>query len=135
MIEVLDITKKPDVPDCGRVRCATRLAWHVRSLGTHHSIRPLESGDGAEGGTRTPTVLLPPAPQAGASANSATSACFSITSTSAPGQARGPVPGRCWPAAWARPDRARPASTATASDLTVASAACGRPAPNWDRAC
>src|SRR5436189_229369 len=29
---------------------------------------------GAEGGTRTPTVLLPPAPQAGASANSATSA-------------------------------------------------------------
>ena len=30
--------------------------------------------DGAEGGTRTPTVLLPPAPQAGASANSATSA-------------------------------------------------------------
>jgi hypothetical protein len=30
--------------------------------------------NGAEGGTRTPTVLLPPAPQAGASANSATSA-------------------------------------------------------------
>jgi hypothetical protein len=29
---------------------------------------------GAEGGTRTPTILLPPAPQAGASANSATSA-------------------------------------------------------------
>jgi hypothetical protein len=27
---------------------------------------------GAKGGTRTPTVLLPPAPQAGASANSAT---------------------------------------------------------------
>src|ERR1043166_5450749 len=31
----------------------------------------------AEGGTRTPTVLLPPAPQAGASANSATSAWVS----------------------------------------------------------
>ena len=31
--------------------------------------------DGAEEGTRTPTRLLPPAPQAGASANSATSAC------------------------------------------------------------
>ena len=30
--------------------------------------------DGAEGGTRTPTVLRPSAPQAGASANSATSA-------------------------------------------------------------
>jgi hypothetical protein len=29
---------------------------------------------GAEGGIRTPTVLLPPAPQAGASASSATSA-------------------------------------------------------------
>jgi hypothetical protein len=29
---------------------------------------------GAEEGTRTPTILLPPAPQAGASANSATSA-------------------------------------------------------------
>jgi hypothetical protein len=36
------------------------------------SLRP--QSDGAEGGTRTPTVLLPPAPQAGASANSATSA-------------------------------------------------------------
>ena len=33
-----------------------------------------ESKDGAEEGTRTPTILLPPAPQAGASANSATSA-------------------------------------------------------------
>ena len=30
--------------------------------------------NGAEGGTRTPTVLRPSAPQAGASANSATSA-------------------------------------------------------------
>ena len=34
-----------------------------------------QSTGNAEGGTRTPTVLLPPAPQAGASANSATSAC------------------------------------------------------------
>src|SRR6059036_1305218 len=34
----------------------------------------LPAKGGAEGGTRTPTVLLPPAPQAGASANSATSA-------------------------------------------------------------
>ena len=33
-----------------------------------------KASDGAEGGTRTPTILLPPAPQAGASANSATSA-------------------------------------------------------------
>jgi hypothetical protein len=33
---------------------------------------------GAEGGTRTPTVLQPPAPQAGASANSATSAWEAI---------------------------------------------------------
>src|SRR5688572_15002200 len=49
----------------------------------HHSIRPATreacaraqaESSGAEGGTRTPTVLLPPAPQAGASANSATSA-------------------------------------------------------------
>ena len=35
---------------------------------------PEGESNGAEGGTRTPTVLLPPAPQAGASANSATSA-------------------------------------------------------------
>ena len=40
---------------------------------------------GAEGGTRTPTRLLPPAPQAGASANSATSA-------SGPVQANGRTP-------------------------------------------
>src|SRR5512135_12785 len=34
---------------------------------------------GAEGGTRTPTVLRPSAPQAGASANSATSAKRQLT--------------------------------------------------------
>ena len=40
---------------------------------------------GAKGGTRTPTVLLPPAPQAGASANSATFArrVSNITSVAA----------------------------------------------------
>src|ERR1043166_8311649 len=44
-----------------------------KAQSTSYVIEPFRCG--AEGGTRTPTVLLPPAPQAGASANSATSAC------------------------------------------------------------
>jgi hypothetical protein len=40
------------------------LVWYFSSL-----------TDGAEEGIRTPTMLPPPAPQAGASASSATSAC------------------------------------------------------------
>src|SRR5262249_51597723 len=39
----------------------------------HLDFRP-DFDSGAEGGIRTPTVLRPPAPQAGASASSATSA-------------------------------------------------------------
>ena len=55
-----------------------------------HAMRPycllpvadclLETG--AEGGTRTPTVLRPSAPQAGASANSATSAFRGLRNSS-----------------------------------------------------
>src|SRR5688500_1054644 len=52
---------------------------HDGRLAMSEPFRLAEGGlkgesNGAEGGTRTPTVLLPPAPQAGASANSATSA-------------------------------------------------------------
>jgi hypothetical protein len=52
-------------------------------------LRPTSSANandvsvGAKGGTRTPTVLLPPAPQAGASANSATFAREGRTGTAA----------------------------------------------------
>ena len=49
------------------------MARHERALRLAEGELKGES-NGAEGGTRTPTVLLPPAPQAGASANSATSA-------------------------------------------------------------
>ena len=47
---------------------------------------------GAKGGTRTPTVLLPPAPQAGASANSATFA--RRASRARPEEAADPKPNR-----------------------------------------
>jgi hypothetical protein len=42
---------------------------------------------GAEGGTRTPMVLRPSAPQAGASANFATSAGFKFETSSSSGLA------------------------------------------------
>ena len=42
------------------------------------ATRGAGESSGAEGGTRTPTILRPPAPQAGASANSATSAGWAI---------------------------------------------------------
>src|SRR3954447_20681059 len=45
------------------------------------AVRPVIGG--AKGGTRTPTVLLPPAPQAGASANSATFARVRLLTSSA----------------------------------------------------
>src|SRR5687768_5098596 len=59
------------------VWCAPRLARLQSSLGTYHSTRRSKNAwlvmsearsaesNGAERGTRTPTVLLPPAPQAG----------------------------------------------------------------------
>ena len=45
----------------------------LRDLDLPYFMRNILTG-GAEGGTRTPTALRPSAPQAGASANSATSA-------------------------------------------------------------
>ena len=48
------------------------LALH--GYGMREGIKCWKARFGAEGGTRTPTVLRPSAPQAGASANSATSA-------------------------------------------------------------
>src|SRR5262245_3076542 len=51
--------------------------WPVCGIGPGRVDRRPEKSPyvvGAEGGIRTPTVLLPPAPQAGASASSATSA-------------------------------------------------------------
>ncbi len=63
----------------------------LRDLDLPYFMRNFLTG-GAEGGTRTPTVLRPSAPQAGASANSATSAReevvshqFSVVSSSAAG--------------------------------------------------
>src|SRR6186997_2313215 len=78
-------------------------------------LQVVDSKGGAEGGTRTPTVLLPPAPQAGASANSATSANegrYGLTSVAAPVPEQGSrAPGLPVPA-WSRDSaRAWPAST------------------------
>src|SRR5688572_17706403 len=55
------------------MRKRAALCHHCRLKGEDGAVVTGSLG-GAEGGTRTPTVLLPPAPQAGASANSATSA-------------------------------------------------------------
>ena len=55
------------------------IGWQcVRNCHATNEKRPSKTGPfkgGAERGIRTPTVLLPPAPQAGASASSAISAC------------------------------------------------------------
>ena len=48
--------------------------WPAMSEPAVRRRRTVGESNGAEGGIRTPTVLLPPAPQAGASASSATSA-------------------------------------------------------------
>src|SRR5687767_11683768 len=92
---------------------------------THESV-------GAEGGTRTPTVLLPPAPQAGASANSATSAreLYGCAGAGAAGAvvgaagARPPTtdPGPRWPTmpSTSAPTMNRTASTVVARESTVA---------------
>ena len=64
--------------DCSVSSCWICRSGHARSskVPRNESWNTLHGHNliGAEGGTRTPTVLLPPAPQAGASANSATSA-------------------------------------------------------------
>ena len=52
---------------------------------------------GAEGGTRTPTVLRPSAPQAGASANSATSAIGGLDYYSIRAQNEGAINPISWP--------------------------------------
>ena len=57
------------------------LRKHVKTLFVHAEGTIDKKSVGAEEGTRTPTAFRPPAPKAGASANSATSArTDSITS-------------------------------------------------------
>src|SRR2546423_14580843 len=51
-----------------------------RGTACHGGGREAAGGGGAEGGTRTPMALRPLAPEASASANSATSACAGRTS-------------------------------------------------------
>ena len=74
-----------------RGRIAPRL--HFVSLGEHF----LAGNVGAEEGTRTPTAFRPPAPKAGASANSATSAMSASIASPLGGRAaepsRLPLPG------------------------------------------
>ncbi len=76
-----------------RGRIAPRL--HFVSLGEHF----LAGNVGAEEGTRTPTAFRPPAPKAGASANSATSAMSASIASPLGGRAaepsRLPLPGPC----------------------------------------
>src|SRR5258705_7490707 len=56
---------------------------------------------------------------------------YDLEITSAPGQARGPVPGRRWPVPRA-PVPLSAGAAGTASAMTAAAAARGRPAPSWD---
>src|SRR5258708_24129361 len=79
---------------CGRRQRLKKAALLDNSLDNmttkgRHFWRPLflqltDSKGGAEEGIRTPTVLLPPAPQAGASASSATSASGTISESLIP---------------------------------------------------
>ena len=89
----------------GDSRCLTQAEGLSRLTENPLTQPDQRSWCGAEGGTRTPTVLLPPAPQAGASANSATSAWSEVERIVV---ATSPVPGPVLPVARAQPEQVLP---------------------------
>jgi hypothetical protein len=106
-----------------RIRSRTQTTPGRRPRRASHGLLS-DLGFGAEGGIRTPTVLLPPAPQAGASASSATSAILRDAITSAAARASAAVA----PAAsWASSNRPEPESSAPASSSLPAAAPACRP--------